>query len=367
MATNPFKRAEKTKARLRLALFGVSGSGKTMSALAIAQAFGKVAVIDTEHGSASKYASLFSFDVLELTNYHPQQYIEAIKAAGEAGYDALVIDSLTHAWSGVGGVLEIVDRLAAKSDSRNSYAAWRGATPLHNQLVETILASNCHVIATMRSKTEYVLEKDDRGKTAPRKVGMAPVQRDGMEYEFDVVGELDNENTLFISKSRIPELNGQMIQRPTIALGQQMVAWLADGVDAPLKPAAPSVEPAPASVRGAGIPAASKSVQPPQQENADMRQRPDESEIAPNLYHCDRLIVTKGRDGKAFKVTVVKSGTAIPLSAQHVAELDLNGVALAELEPTIYTLEPSWSLYADRDNDGTWIIEKIDTRIPVTA
>lgn len=186
-------------------------------------------MIDTERGSASKYADLFDFDVMELTEFNPLNYITAIGDAVKGGYDVLVIDSLSHAWSGKGGALELVDKAAKRSQSNNSFAAWRDVTPLHNQLVDAILGANIHIIATMRSKTEYVLEKDERGRTTPRKVGMAPVQRDGMEYEFDVVGEMDMDNTLIISKSRIVELTGAVIAKPGAPLAELLYAWLSSG------------------------------------------------------------------------------------------------------------------------------------------
>lgn len=231
MTTNPFKRATKSQAKLRMALMGPSGSGKSYTALKVAGVLGRVAVIDTEHGSASKYADIMQpFDVLELTEYHPQHYIDAIRAAGETGdYDVLVIDSLSHAWNGTGGVLEIVDRAAKRSDAKNTFAAWRDATPLHNQLVEALLAVPLHLLVTMRSKTEYVLERDERGKMTPRKVGLAPIQREGLEYEFDVVAEMDMQNTLMISKTRIPKLTGKVIPMPGDALGETLKGWLLDG------------------------------------------------------------------------------------------------------------------------------------------
>ena len=235
-----FKKATKSQAKLRMAITGPSGSGKTYTALTLAGALGSVAVVDTERGSASKYADLFSFDVLELTEYNPRNYIDAIREARDAGYDVLVIDSLSHAWTGQGGVLELVDRAAKRSQSQNSFAAWRDVTPLHNQLVDTILTTPMHIIATMRSKTEYVLEKDERGKTAPRKVGLAPVQRDGMEYEFDVVAEMDMDNNLIVSKSRIISLTGVVINRPGVQLGETLRAWLSDGAPTQTPTPAPS-------------------------------------------------------------------------------------------------------------------------------
>ncbi len=237
-----FKPAVQTQGKARVALVGPAGSGKTYTMLAVATALGKrVAVIDTEHGSASKYAGQFPFDSLELTEFSPKTYTDAIKAAGAAGYDVLGIDSLSHAWMGTGGALELVDIATARDRNHNSYTAWREVTPLQNALIEAILQSPCHIIATMRAKTEYVMEKDERtGKTAPRKIGMAPIQRDNVDYEFDVVGELDNENTLVITKSRCPTLSGTVIKKPGKALAADLLAWLSDGAVAPAKqPAQP--------------------------------------------------------------------------------------------------------------------------------
>jgi hypothetical protein len=230
MTNLSFSKATKTQSRLRLALVGPSGSGKTYTALTIAQHLGKrVAVIDTERGSASKYADIFTFDVLNLDTFSPLTYVDAIKAAESAGYDVLVIDSLSHAWMGKEGALEQVDNAAKRSSSHNSYTAWRDVTPMHNALIDAMLQSKCHIIGTMRSKTEYVIEEDERGKKVPRKVGMAPVQRDGLEYEFDVVGDMDLDNNFLVSKTRCPALAGKVIKKPGKPLADTLAAWLSDG------------------------------------------------------------------------------------------------------------------------------------------
>jgi len=226
-----FQRATKKQAKARIGLIGPSGSGKTYTALMLATNMGKkIALIDTEHGSASKYADKFSFDVLELANYHPQNYIDGIKNAETAGYDVLIVDSLSHAWSGTGGILDIVDTATAKSRSGNAFTTgWREATPIHNDLIDTILSAKLHLIATMRSKTEYVLEDDGKGGKRPRKVGMAPVQRDGMEYEFDIVGDMDQQHNFIISKTRCEALDGAVINKPGVELAAQIMEWLSDG------------------------------------------------------------------------------------------------------------------------------------------
>tara|TARA_R100001244_G_scaffold125278_1_gene95266 strand:+ start:864 stop:1724 length:861 start_codon:yes stop_codon:yes gene_type:complete len=213
---------------------GPAGSGKTYTALTVAKELGpKVAVLDTERGSASKYAGLFAFDVVELDSFDPRRYVEVIEAADQAGYDVLIIDSLSHAWSGKGGALQMVDEATARSKSRNSYTAWREVTPLHNALVDAILGCSCHVITTMRTKTEYVLEDNGKGGKVPRKMGMAPVQRDGMDYEFDVVGDMDWGHTLVVTKSRIPELADVVIKEPGAKFAKQLAAWVGIGEERP--------------------------------------------------------------------------------------------------------------------------------------
>jgi hypothetical protein len=150
-----FRKAERRKARLRLGIAGPSGSGKTYSALLIAFGLGgKVALIDTENGSGDMYPHLGDYDVLTLrAPFTPDKYIEGIREAEKAGYSTVIIDSLSHAWAGEGGLLDQHGKIA-DSGKGNSYTAWRSITPKHNALVEAMLQSSCHVIATMRTKTE---------------------------------------------------------------------------------------------------------------------------------------------------------------------------------------------------------------------
>lgn len=230
-----FKKATKFASKLRLAIAGPAGAGKTWTALTFATALAQgagVALIDTEHGSASKYADDFEFDTLELTTFHPQKYIDAIREAEAAGYAVLVIDSLSHAWTGTGGVLEEKDKIAKQKYGGNSFSAWNDATQLQNKLVQALLGSKLHIIATVRSKMDYVLETNDRGKQTPRKVGLAPVQRDDLAYEFDVFGTMEIDNTLIIEKSRCPALSGQVIAKPGAGVAETLKAWL-QGAPAP--------------------------------------------------------------------------------------------------------------------------------------
>lgn len=227
-----FKKAVKAQENLRLALDGPAGSGKTFTALRIgsflsAKAGGRIAVIDSERSSARKYANLFDFDHLTLPDQDPHTYIDAIKAATEAGYSVIVVDSLSHAWE---GTLELKDRVQKRSKSNDGFGAWREVTPVHNELVDVMLRAGAHVIVTMRTKTEYLVEKnDDTGKNKVTKVGTKPVQRDGVEYEFDVVGDMDLENNLVVSKTRCPQIRGEVIYQPGEDLAAVLYEWLQDG------------------------------------------------------------------------------------------------------------------------------------------
>lgn len=224
-----FKKAEKSQAKARIALSGPAGAGKTYTALKIATAMcKKVAVIDTEHGSASKYADEFDFDVLELQRFSPLDYVEAIKAAQAAGYDGLVIDSASHEWNGHGGCLELVE-LAAKKSKGNSYVAWRDVTPLHNQFIEALHDAKMHLVTTYRSKMDYLQTEDGSGKRTIQKVGMAPITREGAEYEHDIVGEMDLEHNMIVTKSRCRALADSVHRRPGDEFAKAVLAWLSDG------------------------------------------------------------------------------------------------------------------------------------------
>ena len=229
-----FRKATRERAKARIALIGPAGSGKTYTALRIAAGLGsRIAVIDTEHGSSNKYAGgSVDFDVLELDSFAPLTYVSAIHAAAQQGFDVLIVDSLSHAWMGVDGALEQVDRAAKRSPSGNSYVAWRDVTPQHNRMVEALVACPMHLIVTMRSKTEDVLvDVEKGGKTVkePRKIGLAPIQRDGLEYEFDVVGDLDLEHNWLISKTRCELFDGAVIHRPGAEFAAQLRGWLETG------------------------------------------------------------------------------------------------------------------------------------------
>lgn len=222
-----FKKAERKQAKLRLALAGPSGSGKTYSALLLAMGLGgRIAVIDTEHGSASLYADLVDFDAMELhAPYSPERYIDAITAAEQAGYETLIIDSYSHEWTGSGGCLEQNETVAHQKFRGNTWAAWNETTPRHRKLTDKILTSSMHIICTMRSKTETV---QGEGKKI-LKLGMKSEQRDGTDYEFTVVLDLTHDgHTATASKDRTKLFDQpELISADT---GRRLLAWLNSGI-----------------------------------------------------------------------------------------------------------------------------------------
>jgi hypothetical protein len=216
-----FVKAHKRQSKARIVITGPTGSGKTYSALSVAAALGKrVAVIDTEQGSASLYSDQFDFDVLELNgDYHPQRYVEAIKAAAAAGYDVCVIDSITHEWNGKNGVLEIAG---------GKFTGWKDARPAHEAFVQCVVSmrTKMHIIATARSAMEYVQEVDSTGKKVVNKIGMEAKTDKDMTYEFDVQGEMDHQHNMHIGKTRCSALDQQSFYKPGKELATILLNWL---------------------------------------------------------------------------------------------------------------------------------------------
>ena len=253
-----FTQAVKAKQKLRLAVFGPSGAGKTFSSLRIANgiigANGRIAVIDTERGSASKYADRFRFDTLEPGDTSVETYVEAIEAAGVQGYDVLIIDSMSHGWK---SLIEEVDKLARAKYKGNTWSAWSEGTPTQKRLVEAILAYPGHLIATMRSKTEWTTSDDGRGRSKPTRVGLAPEQGKGIEYEFDLLMEISTDHLATIIKDRTGKFQDKMIEKPGEEFGAELAQWLNDGVE--IKPPHWSEDPAnrlkiEKALQGKGVP-----------------------------------------------------------------------------------------------------------------
>lgn len=224
-----------------MALTGVSGAGKTLSALYIGYGitgdWNKVALIDTEHERARFYANRSDLNTGEflyasfLPPYSPQRYKEFVEEGADAvGSDGVVIiDSFSHAWNNEGGVLDIKNTIASQQRGKNDFSAWDEAGKVQNDLVNTILAVNCHTIVTMRSKMDYVMQENERGKTVPVKVGLAPVQRNDTEYEFDIVLDIARNHIATASKdTTFLDSFGKIV---TPELGRQLADWLNTGIE----------------------------------------------------------------------------------------------------------------------------------------
>jgi len=219
--------SERKRAKMKMGIQGPSGSGKTYSSLLLASGLaddlGKVAVIDTENGSADLYAHLGAYNVLRLTRpYTPERYITAIETCETAGMEVIILDSITMEWE---SLLEIHGNMPG-----NSFANWSKITPRHNAFIHKILQSDCHVIATIRSKQDYVLSEKN-GKYVPEKVGLKGITRDGMDYEFTVVFDLDLKHNGTASKDR----TGLFMDKPPFVItqgtGKRILKWCDNGVE----------------------------------------------------------------------------------------------------------------------------------------
>lgn len=233
-----FSKAERRRAFWKLALTGPSGSGKTHSALLLAAGIGeRIAVIDTENSSASLEvgkAGMPAFDILEIDPpYTLLKHVEAIEAALAGGYDVLVIDSISHIWDGEGGLRQQKDALDAANPSSNQFTNWRPITRDHEAFRAWLLKTDIHLICTMRSKQAYELVDDGNGKKKPVKMGMAPIQREGMEYEFAVVLDLNMKHYAEVSKDRTSLFDGRIFQ-PSVETGRALMAWR-EGATAPAR------------------------------------------------------------------------------------------------------------------------------------
>jgi len=226
------KKATRKKVKLRLNLSAPSGAGKTYGALLLAKglvrSWDKIAVIDTENGSASLYEHLGDFNVIDLTPpFSPARYMQAIDACVSAGIEAIIIDSSSHEWSGPGGCLEINEKLAHARYRGNTWSAWHETTPRHDAFVQKVLQCDAHVITCTRSKMETVMGDDKRVK----KLGMKDIQRDGWEYELTVSLNIDRDTHLAVaSKDRTEIFEGKepfMISENT---GFMIKEWCDKGV-----------------------------------------------------------------------------------------------------------------------------------------
>ena len=241
------RKATRQKAKLRLNISGPTGSGKTMTALLIAYGitgdWNKIAVIDTEHNSADLYAdhmittdgkkfTIGQFNVLPLAApYSPERFIEAIEDCENSGMEVIIVDSTSHEWNGTGGVLENVDVLKNASNSKNAFiAGWSVMTPRHDKFIQKLVSSSSHIIGCSRSKMEYIIEENG-SKKGPKKVGLAPIQREGVEYEYTIHLDLSLTHFATAQKDRSGLFADKDPFIPTVNTGKIIREWCDDGID----------------------------------------------------------------------------------------------------------------------------------------
>jgi hypothetical protein len=217
--------AQRKRAKIKMGLQGPSGSGKTYSALLIAYGlcndWDKIAVVDSENHSAELYAHLGAFNTLQLSApFTPEKYLQAIEVCEKAGMEVIILDSVTHEWE------YLID--FHSSLQGNSFTNWGKITPRHNAFVQNILNSKCHIISTIRTKQDYVLNERN-GKMVPEKVGLKAVQRDGLEYEFTVAFDIDMRNNAVASKDRTGLFFGQPEQKLGVETGKLINDWCNSG------------------------------------------------------------------------------------------------------------------------------------------
>lgn len=220
------RQSERKQAKIKLAIQGCAGSGKTYSSLLLAYGitnnWSKIAVIDSENGSADLYAHLGAYNVLNLNNnYSPENYIEAIAICEKAGIEVIIIDSLSQSWD---FLLQCHTEMVG-----NSFTNWGKITPRQNAFIQRILQSNCHVICTMRTKQDYVLSEKN-GKMVPEKVGLKAIMREGVDYEFTIVFDIDMKHIANASKDRTGLFMGKPEFTISSVTGKRILDWCNSGV-----------------------------------------------------------------------------------------------------------------------------------------
>ena len=230
---------------LRAGICGPTGSGKTKTGLVLGTrmverlGLGPLYVIDSENKSSLRYAYSprsrqgyrFKHVPMPEDDYSPAAYMAALDYCESQGAGVVLIDSLSHAWNGINGVLEQVDQVTERSRTKNSFSeGWKTMTPVHNRLIQRILGSSAHIIFTLRAKTDWVIQENERGKREPQKVGLAPVQREGVDYEPDLFFDMTvPDNSLIVSKSRCDRLTpGEVVRRPGVEFADVLIEWIED-------------------------------------------------------------------------------------------------------------------------------------------
>jgi len=227
------EKASRKQAKVKISLAGASGSGKTYSSLQLAfglcNDYNKICVLDTENKSSSLYSHVGEFNVINIKPpFHPDEYVRAIHLAEQSSMEVIIIDNASHAWSGKGGCLDLHEKEVAKMRVPNSFTAWAVVTPIYQNLIDTIVNSQCHIISTLRSKTEYVMSERN-GKQVPQKIGTAPMMRDGFDFEQSVAFDLDQTHKAFCTKDRTTLFADKDPFIISVETGKMILQWCNSG------------------------------------------------------------------------------------------------------------------------------------------
>lgn len=219
-----FKKARRSASKMKMSVAGPSGSGKSMSSLLLAYGltgdWSKIGVVDTENGSANLYSNLGDYNTLTLkAPFSPERYVKAIEVAQKSGVECLVIDSLSHCWEAEGGILQTHANMAG-----NSFTNWSKLTPVYNRLIQAILQCDMHVIVTLRSKQEYAVNTSN-GKAVPEKLGLKPIARDGIDYEFSIAFDINHNHSASVSKDRTGLFRDKVSFTITSETGKKIKNW----------------------------------------------------------------------------------------------------------------------------------------------
>ena len=321
----PFEEAERTNLYLRCALFGPSGSGKTMTGLRMAKGIADkmgvpFAVIDTESRSASKYADRFSFQVDNLGEKTIDHYLASMEEAKKAGYKVLLIDSLSHAWK---ELTEEADRIALRNTNKNNFTPWKQLNPKQERFKDAILNYPGHIIATMRSKTEWVIGTGKDGKMAPEKLGLAPVQGKEIEYEFDLLVELSQHHLATVTKDRTGKFQDETIEKPGEEFGVALYDWLASGKAVITKNSAETKQPAEKTLPKTEKPAATETKTKPEKSGKILSFKEQGSGLMKEIGN----IITAAKDGQPYFNEEEKEG-----ARQIIRDTKLDEKGLADLK-----------------------------------
>jgi pyruvate/2-oxoglutarate dehydrogenase complex dihydrolipoamide acyltransferase (E2) component len=340
MAQLTIRKAERQRTPVRIALSGPAGAGKTWTALSLATVLAegkRIILIDSENGRSEAYAGEFDFDIIPLPSFSPQTYLEALSLAYEQQPGVVIVDSLSHAWNGPGGALEMVEAIGRRNG--NKFNAWGDVTPWQNRLMNAISATPCHIIVTMRAKVEHSQEKDASGKTVIRKLGLFPIQRDGVEYEFDIYGMMDRDHRWTIEKSICQQIPVNAIyDEPGKDIAQEILSWWKEGKEAtqaptPVESVPPPIPQAAAQPRQTPAPRQEAPAQP-SRKNAPAESAPSEADNDPAAAFVEQFV--KDNDIGRIAMKSFREREQIPSDYKALAH------ALTNPEKAAHCLVLSW-------------------------